>query len=518
MFRIPTLADLNGDGLPEILCGTSNTFHVYHEDGTAMDGWPFSVNNLNVYRWSQPLAGDVDGDGDAEVVFLARDHGADAIYVLDNTGSVLPGWPFVFQYPNGYSIALADLDGDGALEVVFAEESVTCVEAKVYAYHGSGDPVEGWPVLLDIDSIVQYPDVDDCYLGKVAAGDLEFDGCDEVVIGTRLYNGSYPISSPVFVLDGDGCYREGWPVVPPGGGMHEAGIVDTDGDFSCEVFGCNNNSWLFVRHADGSVALPTMHTPGSTDKPVCADMDGDGLVEFIVPAKRLHIYEQNIAYEVEIAASEEGIYERYKGGPAVGDLDGDGLMEIVVESKAEGTSTRYMHVFNHELEELEGWPKELSPDQADSNYNRVALGDIDGDGDLEIVYSDGGTLHVWDAENTGGGPPKVEWGMAFHSEGGGSFYHATALPTPVYVRGDVDLDGSAALPDVFLLLEYLFGEAELACIPPCDLDGDSHVTIVDTILLMQFLFLDGLPPAPPYPECGSAPAPEELMCTQFVCE
>ena len=98
--------------------------------------------------------GDIDGDGLLEVVAsegmrvcggALGDGRCGAygmkIYVWDNGGQALPGWPRMPGSDNRLTApSLANLDGDGTLEII-----VGSIDGTVYPYHHDGTMVEGWP-------------------------------------------------------------------------------------------------------------------------------------------------------------------------------------------------------------------------------------------------------------------------------------------------------------------------------------------------------------------------------------
>ena len=63
------------------------------------------------------------------------------------------------------------------------------------------------------------------------------------------------------------------------------------------------------------------------------------------------------------------------------------------------------------------------------------------------------------------------------------------------------------------LLGFLFsGSFDLACEDRGDFDDSGDVNLTDAVSLLDFLFLDGSPPAAPYPDCGADPTDDPLAC------
>jgi hypothetical protein len=119
----PTIADLNGDGLREILVGCYNEFKVYALRGT--DGstlWSYD-NVRTCGQTSSRKIGDIDGDGDLEVVLTS--YVSPHLIVLDGaTGTVKWTW----NNPVGVGfegLAIADVDNDGCMEIVVGPNSST---------------------------------------------------------------------------------------------------------------------------------------------------------------------------------------------------------------------------------------------------------------------------------------------------------------------------------------------------------------------------------------------------------
>lgn len=85
----------------------------------------------------------------------------------------------------------------------------------------------------------------------------------------------------------------------------------------------------------------------------------------------------------------------------------------------------------------------------------------------------------------------------------------------IFIRGDADHDGSVNLSDAVAILRYLFeGERSApACLDAADVNDNGTVDISDTTFLASYLFLQGSPPLPPFPNAGQDSAlTDDLDC------
>lgn len=128
------------------------------------------------------------------------------------------------------------------------------------------------------------------------------------------------------------------------------------------------------------------------DELVLANMDGQGTDEIIIgdaSDNKIHIYTTSLG---EITSFEVG-FERYDD-LAVGDVNGDGNKEIIL-GNANDPHGHGIQIFSMDGTEI-GWIKISSGYE---RYDRIAVGDLDGDGVDEIIHGDASTgddsIHIY---------------------------------------------------------------------------------------------------------------------------
>jgi hypothetical protein len=129
LSQAPALADLNGNGKLEIVVPLRDgTIRAYRSDGELL--WQYDYAQGKRLFASEPVIGDVSGDGLLDIIFgtYSPDHsanGAARLHGLDATGRPLAGFPLALtqegnKEKQGLRAAptLADLDGDCDVEIL----------------------------------------------------------------------------------------------------------------------------------------------------------------------------------------------------------------------------------------------------------------------------------------------------------------------------------------------------------------------------------------------------------------
>ncbi len=398
----PICMDVDGDGGTEIVhslvdySGYSgdSTVNIWTADGKSLSNWPVDLGNA----WATGLAvGDIDGDGDYEVVVGCEYEGEVYAYHID-TGEMVEGeWPAWVGGWYGYITAgpvLADLDGDGDSEVIVALDYESSSTDGLIALQGDGSYL--WARRYTSE-------------GPMSAADLDRDG--DVEIGISGY-GPGLSKLYTFILDSQGQQVARWRGGSPKGTV----FADLEGDGKTEMVFCTEEEVMAVR-ADGTTVWKTK-ADDSLDSAggICVgDLDGDGLSEVYVDAlveSDEYVFTRVYAFDHQGKLLTDAGWPKSIMGtpvrciPLIADIDGDGLKELLVAPGGEP-----FMAWEPDGSVTPGFP--LLHLAADAEVS-PAVADLDADGDIEIlVAADDYRFHVLDLPGSYA-PELVDWGQAHH--------------------------------------------------------------------------------------------------------
>jgi hypothetical protein len=147
--RSGSIGDLDLDGSNEFILGWVWDIYAFRYDGTMMPGFPIRLQDTtyNFYNgWEPPALADIDGDGYLEILTAgdnwSLDHPNDFtgfVAVYDHQGNMESGWPMIIPNQIIWSaVTPGDIDGDGTLEIGFKTD-------RMYFVHFNGEILPGWP-------------------------------------------------------------------------------------------------------------------------------------------------------------------------------------------------------------------------------------------------------------------------------------------------------------------------------------------------------------------------------------
>jgi hypothetical protein len=296
IFSTPALADIDGDGRLDAVVGVDAHFdqapnntpeggclHVYRYDGTEVVGFPRCVDQV---LYSSPAVGDINGDGRPEIVtgtgsYYTTPPRSRVIHAWKCNGMKPSGWPLATEGHSETSPALADLDNDGVLDVIFTENNVSpATTFRVKAYKATG----ATPALL-------WSAVPKNFFGStLSAGDpivadVVGDGKAEVLVTTNTEFAVFS-STGTQITDG-GTHTPGQPSYFMETPAFNVAVDDFEGDGTVEVVSVNaapfpsgTDTKVYVWNPKSGVnnyPWPTFHhdaqRTGKVGTATCPDID-----------------------------------------------------------------------------------------------------------------------------------------------------------------------------------------------------------------------------------------------------
>ncbi len=348
----PTVADVNGDGVNDIVIGHENgLLHVIDAaSGRDISGWPQQTGTAID---STPAVGDLFNDGRKEIVvglgstFVPNQQGGVKIYNANGslhctyrTADYFNIWTNS-PHPDGYSDgvysspAIGDINGDGFPDVVFGgfDLHIHAIDRNCHQIMSDNveDTVWSSPALYDINGDGRL----DILIGgdQTAGGSINWSGGEFRAIE---YTGSSTVSC-------SHC-REIWKHQLNDTMWSSPAVGDIDGDGRPEVIVGGGNYYnrsdgrkVFAWHLDDGSGLHgwPVSTSGSTaSAPALGDLNGNGIPEVVASSADGYVRAFNANGSVRWATRLWAFTPKQAGGPAaspiIADMNGDGQPDVVV--------------------------------------------------------------------------------------------------------------------------------------------------------------------------------------------
>ena len=240
-----TVADVEPGGRPELVFtrGKALFYAVIPESSPAEKQWKI-VEVSGLSEEEGIAAADLDGDGDIDLAGVSGDGHSVVWYANPGDGS--PGWK---QHTIGPSdewldrVAIADIDGDSRLDVVVSEETQDwSYNARIYWYRGPADPVaDPWErrtvALLRSVNSMEVADMD-------GDGDIDIVAAEHT--DQRDKNGAPDNLTVVYENTGNGLRWIARPVdISPRSSHLGARLCDLDGDGDLDIVSI---AWRQYKH------------------------------------------------------------------------------------------------------------------------------------------------------------------------------------------------------------------------------------------------------------------------------
>lgn len=399
---VPDLADIDGDGDPDLLVGLSEDGGVRVYTNTGSPGAAqFSnaemqtIGDIGLYAY--PVFCDLDGDGDQDILCGRDSHGF--VYYQNNGSAADPLWEANSSLFAGLGNAtywnspdLADLTGDGLADLVFGS-----ADGPLYYYVNTG--TQGAPAWQANTTL--FGGVMD--VGGASSPwlqDFDGDGDLDLISGSQLgyikyYENTGTAYAPAWSEDSGYFASIDHSIYAAAA----TGLLDGDGLPDAIVGDLSGNLFFHQNTGTGFTELTGVTPPaalGGWSVPRLHDMNGDTHLDLIVgnEAGNLYYYVNNgtapLPSWTEVPNYFAGLDAGYNCSPCLGDIDGDGDIDLLA-----GNLQGNLHCW---LREGHGWTLNSSIFSGISTDQNAApaLADLDHDGDLDLILGDyDGTFSYW---------------------------------------------------------------------------------------------------------------------------
>ena len=481
----PQLADVDADGdLDLFLQEHSDRVMLFRNDGSGASEYRWvtdTFEDLSVGEWYRFVDVDLDGDLDllaeepySYIRYYRNDGGSGpADYVLaTDTLRDIAGEPIFSDRQNIPNAA--DIDCDGNLDLLIGRLTGT-----ITRYEAESNDENGIPRFRHITDSFEDIEIVAAFQGirhganTMALGDVDQDGDHD------LFWGDFFEAGLLFIENTGTCRRPvlrgtprpfppGDPVATSGYNAAALGDIDVDGDLDLTmgVLGgaflpsrsAVENLYQFVQGDDGEFTAVTSRLirtvdVGSESIPALTDLDGDGDLDLLLSNKiepedtktgALYVFENTgsaTAPAFHARGKVPDLPIAYHFAPAFGDLDGDGDDDMLL-----GEWRDRMAYYRNDGRRRSGRDK-LIPrwtlvDSAAATLTRgrnttPTLGDLDGDGDLDLIVGESsGALNYYRNDGGSSAPDFQLVSDEFQDIDVGR----RSVPTLVDLDGDGDLD------------------------------------------------------------------------------
>lgn len=393
--RSVALADINQDGLLDAVTTgyISEVVRVYF-NGNDGQSWAAHTFDDAFVGAEQVVAVDLDGDGDLDLSACGR-NGQTVAWWPNETNHRSALFPEKRSATTGFSqpwsVDTADFDGDGDLDFVAAASGSDTVEwFENSVAEGPDDAWAGTIIDLDFDSAA-----------AVRAADVDGDG-DPDVVGAAMNEDAitwWENSS------GDGTTWDERTIAVAFDGAFAVDVADMDFDGDLDVVGAalfaDMVAWWENTAGDGTAwtaHIVEVALDGAVSVAV-ADLDGDGDVDIAAAGSQSDTFDW---FENLDGSSTSWARHVIAGGRdyahmvAVGDLDGDGDPDLVGAAAWSDELLWWENAFG---DATAWWVRTI--DGAVDGVRGLDLEDLDGDGDLDVLAAAAftSTLSWWENDD-----------------------------------------------------------------------------------------------------------------------
>jgi uncharacterized protein (DUF2141 family) len=354
------VADVNGDGYPDVVvtnyCVSENscsggTVDVLLGNGNGTFQAAVSYNSGGFYSRGLSI-GDMNGDGKPDLVVASQCNsntdctsGTVAVLLGNGNGTFQSAVNFPSGGPNAFSTALADVNGDGKMDVIVGNLSDYGYDnGMVGVLLGNGDGTLQTALLYNSGGNQLY---------SLLVKDVNGDGKPDILATNLCADGSCNGSVSVLFGNGNGTFQGIVPYNPGGVDTGSLAAVDVNGDGKLDLLvvnGCSNQMTctsgsvgVLLGNGNGTFQNAVDYASGGADSfsLAVADVNGDGKLDLLVSNQCSSTSCTNGSASV-LLGNGDGTFQAATAYPsaglyataiAVADVNGDGKLDLVVANE-----------------------------------------------------------------------------------------------------------------------------------------------------------------------------------------
>ncbi|NQT00477.1 MAG: VCBS repeat-containing protein [Planctomycetes bacterium] len=436
------LGDLDKDGDMDIVTRdqsefghkAGNTIHLWRQDGTG--SWTERI--IECPHGEGITLGDIDRDGDLDIVI-------GGIW-FENTRDIINGQWSAHRFANWHSdatIQIADINGDALPDVVLSPAELKGNFYKMSWFEAPSDPKKGdWSEHIIAESI-------ECVIHGLVTADINGDGAIDVV-SAEMHQSTDPDEVAVYLNQSSGLSWNKQIVSTRGSHYIQVGDIGNDGDIDIiganwsgdyqpiEMWENKSKTWIHLSSMKGDIPKPDVERQAAS---LVLDIDKDGVNDFVIAGwseetSMVWFRHTSTGWKRYLLDNRQSHIE---AGGTYWDIDGDGDLDILQGGSWATNEVWWWENPYPNYKSNKPWNRYTIKNEGQKQHHDQIFGDFDGDGKAELVFWNQTARKLLIADIPDNPKKKDNWSFteiwswprAFKYEG--------------FAKADIDLDGKIDL-------------------------------------------------------------------------